>query len=176
MNDWKLTEAICFRVDGNPPNITHQAGLKTAVRFGHAMHYKTGKYQRQERNIVAVTLSMLPNGWEPLEGPVFLRLKIVYPYRKSEKKSIVKAGIEIPKDTKPDCENLEKGWIDCLTMAGLWVNDAQIAMKLTYKAWGPHPYWEVGVSKVETAPENRECRLPKQEGPVLALDWSESGS
>lgn len=145
------TPLLSFRVPGNPPAITHQAGSKTAVRFGHAMHYKTRPYQRQEKNIVAVTLANLPKDWRPIEGPVALRIKIVAAYRKGEKRRIVKAGIEIPRGTKPDLENWEKGWIDCFTMAGLWVNDAQIAVKETSKWWGPMPYWEVSVWRL--APE-----------------------
>lgn len=144
------TPLLSFRVPGNPPDITHQAGSRTAVRFGHAMHYKTKPYQRQEQNIVAVTLANLPKDWRPIEGPVALRIKIVAAYRKGEKKRIVKAGIEIPRDTKPDLENWEKGWVDCFTMAGLWVNDSQIAMKETSKWWGPTPYWEVSVGRLST--------------------------
>ena len=160
-------QVLEFRVDGNPPSITHQAGLKTAVRFGHAMHYKTGKYKRQEQNIVAVTLARLPKGWTPIEGPIRLSLKIVEPYRASEKKRITKTGVEIPKSTKPDLENLEKGWIDCLTMAGLWVNDAQIAVKETSKWWGPRPYWAVRV-------EGLDAGRPAS-GPSFAQDASEWG-
>lgn len=139
---------LSFRIVGNPPHITHQAGTRNVAQFGHVVRYKTREYVRQEKNTVAIVLSKLPRDWKPLDGPVELRLKLVEAYRKSEPKRNTRNGAELPRDTKPDLDNLAKGYIDALTMAGVWRDDSQIARQVLEKAWGPLPYWEISVAKM----------------------------
>lgn len=164
-------EVLTLHFPTLPPKATAQQ-KGAFVRGGRAHFYTKAKVRRESQNMVALVLSKLPKDWEPLAGPLSLRVKLVYPYRKSEKKSLVKAGVEIPHDRRPDYGNLLKGLEDALTVAGVWQDDSQLCKyhDPMGKFWGPRPYWEVGVSRVAVAPENRECRLPGQGQAVLAFD------
>ena len=145
-------ELLTMHFDALPPSATaQQKGV--FVRNGRAHFFTKARVRKQEENMVALFLSNLPCGWRPLEGPVSLRIKFVFPYRKSEKKSIVRSGLEIPHDVRPDFGNLQKAVEDSLTMAGVWLDDSQICMYHNPggKWWGPRPYWEIGVSRVVPA-------------------------
>lgn len=70
-----------------------------------------------EKKISLMARSQLPKGFEIWKNKplVIESLKYTFPYKKSEKKSVVKQGLEVPKMTKPDLtDNLNKALLDAL--------------------------------------------------------------
>lgn len=145
---WTMQEVLRFRVPTLPPHQTPQAGERISTQGPYARKFKTAAYRRQEREVLSCILDALPDGWEPLDGPVALFLVYVEPYRKGEPKKRTIAGFHLPKPTRPDIGNWAKGIEDCMTRAQVWRDDNQIALELLAKAWGPRPYWEVRVARI----------------------------
>ena len=143
--------ALAFRVNAVPP--TRTAQQKGAyVCNGHIRFFTKPGVAAEKENTVALVLGKLPQGWQPLEGPLEFRLHLVWPYRKGEPKKNTRDGAELPISTRPDLDNIAKGIIDALTVAGVWRDDSQIARMVLEKAWGPAPYWEVRVSRLGPTP------------------------
>lgn len=125
-----------------PPTTTaQQKGV--FVRAGHA-HFYTKEKVRQAENFLAAMLAPYAPA-EPLHGPVYFQARWCFPYRKSEKRSIVKAGKEVPHNSRPDLDNLEKNLLDVLTRLRFWDDDAQVFTKSTAKVWGPSGYLALAI-------------------------------
>lgn len=73
---------------------------------------------------------------KPLTGPLAVEVDWVFPWRASEKKSILAAFYLLPKDTKPDADNSNKLLLDCMTELGFWGDDSQIYDLRVRKFWG----------------------------------------
>ncbi len=97
-----------------------------------ARHYQPEAVTQNAKSLASLVAPHRPE--IPLDGPVGLRFDVVYPYRKSEAKKNRLALI--PKDTKPDIDNLKKQLCDVLQACGFFVNDAQIAEACGRKFWG----------------------------------------
>ncbi len=73
-----------------------------------------------------------------LNGPLGLLLRCVFPYRSGTPKRITADGILVPKDTKPDWDNLGKAVCDALTGV-LCSDDGKFCRVTVEKYWGPEP-------------------------------------
>ena len=141
-------EPIFLRFNTLPPHRTAQQ-KGAYVRGGRVHFFTKSDVAREERTIVGLVSARLPPDWTPFACPVSVRIHLCYPYRKNERKSVVKAGVEIPNDRRPDLDNILKGCIDALVAAQLFRDDGQIASLEASKTWGPMGYWEVGVAPAE---------------------------
>lgn len=120
-----------------PPTATaQQKGV--FVRNGHAHFFTKEKVRDAEAFLSGLLAPYVPA--EPMHGPVYLQIRWCYPYRKSERKSVVRAGLEIPHTSRPDLDNLEKNLLDVLTRLRFWDDDSQVFTKSTAKVWGPSGY------------------------------------
>lgn len=90
-------------------------------------------------------------------GPLELWLTLVFPYRKTEKAAIRHAGKLIPHTTRPDIDNLAKGYIDALMHARILAEDGLVAAMHLSKWWGPEDF--VGIT-YRLAPCNYYGRQP----------------
>lgn len=154
-----------MRFESLPPRRTaQQKGV--FVRNGRAMFYTKKEVRREEETLAGLLLSRLPPGWEPFTGPVAVGIHLCYPFRKSERRSVVKAGAEIPNGCRPDLDNLCKGLIDSMVTAQLIADDGGIARLSASKAWGPKGYWEVGVYPLDPGSPPPP---PELEGPALQM-------
>ena len=147
-----------FRVNALPPKRTAQQ-KGAFVRNGRVHFFTKAAIRRQEENTVALVLSKLPPDWQPLTGPLSLKLRFCFPYRKSEKKAVVRSGQEIPHDVRGDLDNLCKGFLDALGTAGVFHDDAQVSSLYAVKVWGPQPYFTVRVAQIGPVPAE-----PPQQG------------
>lgn len=119
-----------------PPTATaQQKGV--FVRNGRA-HFFTKKKVREADNFMSGLLLPYRPG-SPIETPVMISVRFTFPFRKSERRAVVKAGARIPHTSRPDLDNLEKGLLDTMTRLGFWTDDSLIAVKHSAKAWGPEP-------------------------------------
>lgn len=128
-----------------PPTATSQQ-KGVFVRNGHA-HFFTKKNVREAENLLASLL--VPHRPEnPLKGALSLTVVLKFPFRKSEKKSVVASGLPSPHDNRPDLDNLLKGLIDCMTHLGFWRDDAQISHISAAKLRAPVPGIFITVTEV----------------------------
>ena len=135
-------KALSFRLDCIPPTATAQQ--KGAFVCGGRVRFFTKKKVRQSENFLAALLSMhVPDG--PFSEPVAVTVRWTVPWRKSERKSVTRAGEPIPHVSRPDLDNLEKNLLDVLTRLRFWTDDSLIATKLTSKWWGPNPGIDVTI-------------------------------
>jgi Holliday junction resolvase RusA-like endonuclease len=119
-----------------PPTATAQQ-QKTAVINGCIRKYDPKNVKAAKNDLFHLLRQHQPT--EEIKGPLFMEVVYRWPYRKSEKKSVVSSGVEIPRETKPDCDNIVKGFNDVLTKLCFYHDDAQIARLHTEKTWGPNP-------------------------------------
>jgi len=135
-------EGVAFRLDCVPPTATAQQ--KGAFVCGGRVRFFTKKKVRQSENFLAALLSMhVPD--VPFSEPVAVTVRWTFPWRKSERKSVTRAGEPIPHVSRPDLDNLEKNLLDVLTRLRFWTDDSLIATKLTSKWWGPNPGIDVTI-------------------------------
>ena len=142
MNDNKIE----FSVDVNPPKATaQQKGARIAGKF--IQFFKKKKVREAEALFTALCYQHAPS--EPMEGALKLTIKWFFPYRKSEKKGIVREEKIIPHTVRPDLDNLEKSLIDTLTRLGFWHDDAQVCDKHTTKYWAPKGKISIKIESAE---------------------------
>lgn len=127
---------IRVRLDIVPPTTTaQQKGV--FVRNGRARFFTKAKVRRSEDFLAALLSMHAPDA--PFDCPVSLAVRWTFPWRKSERKSVVRAGVPTPHVSRPDLDNLEKALLDVLTRLRFWTDDSLVADKRTSKAWGPRP-------------------------------------
>lgn len=139
-----------FKLNIEPPKTTNQASNRIITpkppRKPFVGKYTSGKWRKAEQRLTFLIKPHAPK--EPLEGPLFLVVKWVYPYRKADKK-YQKAGVRISCDTQPDTDNIIKGLKDIMEKLGFYNNDAQIARDDFHKMWGPEPGIFVSLTKIK---------------------------
>ena len=127
---------LSFRLDCIPPTATAQQ--KGAFVCGGRVRFFTKKKVRQSENFLAALLSMHKPD-VPFSEPVSVSVTWTFPFRKSERRSVVKAGMPVPHTSRPDLDNLEKNLLDVMTRLNFWTDDSLVTEKSTSKWWGPKP-------------------------------------
>ena len=150
-----MTPSLCLRFSSPPPRHTAQQ-KGCMVRNGRPHFFKKASVAREERAALALVRNSLPEGFKPFGGPVAVRLRLCWPYRRTERKRVVASGREVWHAVRPDLDNLAKGILDTLTAARVWGDDGQIARLVLEKSWGPSAYWSVEVASLADAPEGVE--------------------
>jgi Holliday junction resolvase RusA-like endonuclease len=114
------------------PSATHQS-KKLGTAGGRARMFDSKELKDARAWWTAMLAPHRPQ--VPLSGPLWLLLTITYPHRAATPKRDL--GREIPKTTKPDCDNLSKTVTDIMATLGFFGDDAQIAELWVKKSWGP---------------------------------------
>lgn len=107
-----------------PPTVTHQEH-KVRVVNGKPMFYEPAELKSARSKLLSSVGRYHPE--VPLDGPIRLTTKWIWPGPKSID------GIAPYKITKPDTDNMIKLLKDCMTKAGFWKDDAQVASEITEK-------------------------------------------
>jgi Holliday junction resolvase RusA-like endonuclease len=63
----------------------------------------------------------------PLQGPLSLLTKWVFPWRKSDSQKARADGLALHSE-RPDCDNIVKLLADCMTDLGFWKDDGQVSV------------------------------------------------
>jgi len=114
------TEIVTVRVEGKP---IQQGDLSTG-RQGQ-QYWTNGPELRKWRGLIAEeTWKVLPDGWEPTEGPIGLSLIFIHKRPKSGVNS--KRDTVTYKVTSPDLDKLIRSVLDALTEV-VYVDDRQVA-------------------------------------------------
>lgn len=117
----------------NPPTATAQQ--KKITRMGKT--YDPPNVKAATEFLAGLLAPYAPK--EPLTGPVVERVRFVFPWRPSESKKVVKAGVNVPIITKPDCDNMVKRLNDILERLRFFENDSQIYSMTIEKYRGSSP-------------------------------------
>ena len=80
------------------------------------------------------------------KGAIKVDILWAYPFRKSETKKRREMEI-IPCDTRPDADNILKGFLDVLTKLHYWEDDAQISELHFKKVWSSLPGIRLGIEQ-----------------------------
>ena len=106
------------------PTTTHQQKSKREK-------WQADFYEPEElKNARAKFESLLARHVPPdkLKGPVRLTVKWCFPMIKGARTGQYKT-------TKPDTDNLQKLFKDCMTKLGFWKDDAEVASEIAEKFW-----------------------------------------
>ena len=132
-----MSNVISFTVNCVPPSTTAQQKGAFAMPGGGVRFFKKKKAVAAERTWFALLQPHAPSA--PMEGPVSLNVRLVYPWRKSEKKSVLRAFSAMPIETRPDIENVFKMMGDVMTTLRFFNDDSQIAVLTIAKFYGDRP-------------------------------------
>ena len=128
-----------------PPRATsQQKGVR--LRGGKPRFFKKSHVAAAENDLLSMLAKHQPA--EPFSGALQLWVKMVFPWRKSELKSIIAKYAEYPITTSPDCSNLIKMIEDSMTRLNFWGDDGQNAKLSVSKFWGDVPGIHVCISHV----------------------------
>ena len=129
-----MKRVIEFKINCIPPKSTHQSGLRIMKKRDGSQFvgkFDTGKSKKIQKELTYFFQEHTPI--TPLEGPLRLMVKWVYPYRKAEPKKNLHSPIWC--DTRPDCDNLVKGINDIMGRLGYYTDDGQISHLDFQKMW-----------------------------------------
>lgn len=107
------------------PTTTHQQ-KKVNVRNGKPIFYEPKELKNARAKFESLLSRHVPP--DKLKGPVRLTVKWCFPMIKGVHTSQYKT-------TKPDTDNLQKLFKDCMTKLGFWKDDAQVASEIAEKFW-----------------------------------------
>lgn len=103
----------------------------TAQQIRHTQHgHYIPKHLKETMEMYIDALR--PHSTELLTGP--LQLVISFEYETKDKKKF-----ESWKTSVPDCDNIVKPFIDCMTRTGFWMDDSQIVWLSVRKKWSCAP-------------------------------------
>ena len=127
-----------------PPTITHQQH-KVAVRNGKPVIYEPQELRNARMLLLENLRRRRPQPCMRVEkGPVELLVKWCFPVTGSHSDGEYRTS-------RPDTDNLQKLLKDCMTSAGFWRDDAQVAREIVEKFWSDLPGIYVRVSALEVA-------------------------
>lgn len=102
---------------------------KLTVRNGKPVLYTPPELIKIQQDYISRLTKVAPEN--PFPGPVWLKIAFCF-------KSDEKHQPGIPKPTKPDLDNLEKGLVDCMTKCNFWNDDSQICLEYISKSYEIH--------------------------------------
>lgn len=118
------------------PTATSQ-GKGVMVIGGKPRFFKKKRQQQAENSFFGLLQPHAPP--QPFEGPLTLVVTLYFPWRKSEKKSVVNGFATYPIQTRPDLDNIFKAMADVMTTLRFWNDDGQISSLCLHKAYSDHP-------------------------------------
>lgn len=139
-----IPDNLTFFIPCLPPKATSQQ--KGAFSTGKGIRFfKKAKVKQAENTMLALFQPYAPKS--PMQGAVELEVQWIFPYRKSEKKAVVKAGLNVPVITRPDLDNLSKTLVDSLVTLRFLEDDGQIYRLTLSKFWGSQPGIEIAMKQ-----------------------------
>ena len=130
-----------------PPKHTAQASnkiLKTKDGRYFVGKQSSSNARKTQNELFALLEPHIPE--KPLDKPLSVDVKWVYPFRKSEPKK--NRLCEKFCDTRPDIDNLCKLLFDIMTRLGFWLDDSQIAKLNFIKVWDECPRIEIKIGEI----------------------------
>jgi Holliday junction resolvase RusA-like endonuclease len=130
----------------NLPTVTSQQKGAFSVPGGRGVRFfKKAKVKASEATFHALLLPHVPSA--PFAGPLRLTLGFIFPWRKTERKSVMRAHSEVPVTTRPDLSNLVKTLEDVMTTLRFWGDDSQISDLRLTKRYADTPGLRIEISE-----------------------------
>ena len=107
------------------PTTTHQQ-KKVNVQFGKPIFYEPADLKNARAKFESLLAQHVPPN--KIKGAIRLTVKWCFPMIKGTYNGQYKT-------TKPDTDNLQKLFKDCMTKVGYWNDDAQVASEISEKFW-----------------------------------------
>ncbi|MBQ0113380.1 MAG: RusA family crossover junction endodeoxyribonuclease [Bacteroidales bacterium] len=113
-----------FFIKCNPPKTTAQATTRVFKNkyTGKMFIGKSEKGRGVREELMALLRPYTPE--KPIDKPIRMVVEWGYPYLKSVRKRDI--GKILPCTSRPDCDNLAKFFLDCLTRLGFWTDDSLV--------------------------------------------------
>jgi len=108
---------------------------KTGRQF--VQHYTATEVREDANSLASLAKEYVPKF--PFQGPLTVGITATFPWLRSHPKKVVESGRSLPKDTKPDVDNIAKKVLDVLQSMGFFAGDQQIAHLRVTKEYGPAP-------------------------------------
>ena len=124
-----------------PPRTTAQQKRATVTKHGKLRFFKPAAMVRHEETWGSLLSRHTPDA--PLDGPLAIRIRMVYPHLRSTPKR--DRHLLIPKTTKPDAGNAAKAIEDMLTTMRFITDDALVADLRIQKLHGPDDAVGIGI-------------------------------
>lgn len=121
------------------PTATHQE-KKWRVVNGKPVSYDPPEVVAARSKLTAHLSGHRPG--KPLEGGIRLLVKWCFPLCGNHQDGEYRI-------TKPDTDNLQKLLKDCMTAAGFWKDDAQVASEICEKFWAEIPGIYICLEQIE---------------------------
>lgn len=122
-------QQLSFFLPMQPPTVTHQE-KKVHVVNGKPVFYEPAELKAARQKLMAHLAKYIPE--RRLSGAVRLSVSWLFPCGDAHQPGEYRI-------TKPDTDNLQKLLKDCMTAAGFWTDDAQVAMEQVQKRWNDIP-------------------------------------
>ena len=116
-----------------PPTATYQE-KQVNTKNRKPIFYEPPELKAARRKLLDHVARFRPE--EPAAGPVQLITKWIWEFPDLPKVPGIDESYMEYKTTKPDTDNLIKMLKDCMTQAGFWKDDAQVASEITEKFFG----------------------------------------
>lgn len=119
---------------------------KQAMRFmKNGFTYQPTNIKKASDNIRTQIIDQLPNDFKPLDMPIAIEYKFVFPYTTGVSKK--KRHGKVWKDRKPDFDNLLKMMNDAMESV-VYLNDARICYAIIEKIMEDIPRTEIKIFKL----------------------------
>jgi Holliday junction resolvase RusA-like endonuclease len=126
-----------------PPTTTAQQKGVFVTPTGKALFYEKANVKVARKLFMACLAPFRPP--VPMQGPLQVSIEMHFPFRASEKRSVVNAAMPVPHYVRPDIDNMAKLPLDCMTKLGFWEDDGQISWLQARKLWSARPRIDVYV-------------------------------
>lgn len=138
MIDYQLVVLTEFFMSMEPPAVTAQE-QQVRVNAGRPAFYEPARLRDARAKLLSHLAGRRPD--EPFKGALQLVCRWCFPkgrHRDGEYRT-----------SRPDTDNLQKLLKDCMTQAGFWKDDAQVASELCEKFWAEKPGIYIRISRLE---------------------------
>jgi Holliday junction resolvase RusA-like endonuclease len=144
---------MVIRLTCVPPSVTAQQKRLVIVK-GKPRFFHDARMKREEQTWAALLAPHTPDA--PLSGPVYLRVRMTWPFLKATPKK--HQGWRRWKETKPDCSNVVKHLEDLLVKLRFVNDDSQVARLVVEKCYGAEQ--DVGIDiELTTLPQPEDYLL-----------------
>jgi Holliday junction resolvase RusA-like endonuclease len=133
-------------IPGTPPTTTQQQH-RVIVQNGKPKFIPGKKVEETRKKLMA---AIQPQVYHTYDKPIKVTAIWTWPYRTHEAKAVRTSGNSVPKDTRPDTDNLMKALLDLLTEAGAITDDALVSSLTVHKCWGKTPGILVQLEEIDT--------------------------
>lgn len=141
MADTTEPRRLSFFLPMRPPTVTHQEKAVRVVK-GRPVFYEPAPLRAARSKLMGYLAGHRPE--EPLTGALRLRVLWGFPLDKGGRHRDGEY-----KTSRPDMDNLQKLLKDCMTAAGYWKDDAQVASELAEKFWAATPGIYIELTKLK---------------------------